>query len=162
VGGATGNLLATILGRHPEPRGILFDLPHVVRGAPALIEARGLVHRITIEAGNFLESVPTAADAYLLFHIIHDWSEAQCMTILGNCRRTMNPNSRLLIIEAVLAPGDTPHPGKILDMIMHALFTGAQERTEPEYRGLLEKAGFRLARVVPAESAVSIVEALPA
>jgi hypothetical protein len=161
VGGATGNLLATILGRYREPHGILFDLPHVVRDAPALVEARGLVHRITIEAGNFFESVPAAADVYLLSHIIHDWSEAQCLTILGNCRRAMNPSSRLLIIEAVLAAGDAPHPGKILDMIMLALLTGAQERTEPEYRGLLDKAGFRLARVVPTESAVSIVEALP-
>jgi hypothetical protein len=162
VGGATGNLLATILDRYPQPRGILFDLPHVVRDAPALIEARELVHRITIEAGNFFESVPTAAGAYLLSHIIHDWSEAQCLTILGNCRRTMKANSRLLIIETVLAPGDTPQSGKILDIIMLALFTGAQERSEPEYRGLLDKAGFRLARVVPTESAVSIVEAFPA
>jgi O-methyltransferase domain len=162
VGGATGNLLATILGRYPEPRGMLFDLPHVVRDAPALIEARGLVDRITIEAGNFFESIPTAAGAYLLSHIIHDWSEAQCLTILGNCRRTMKPNSRLLIIETVLPPGDTSHLGKMLDMIMLTLFTGAQERDEPEYRGLLDKAGFRLARVVPTESPVSIVEAFPA
>jgi O-methyltransferase domain/Dimerisation domain len=161
VGGATGNLLATILGRYPQPRGILFDLPHVVRDAPALIEARGLVDRITIEAGNFFESVPTAAGAYLLSHIIHDWSEARCLTILGNCRRTMEPNSRLLIIETVLAPGDTPQPGKLLDIIMLTLFTGAQERTEPEYRELLDKAGFRLARVVPTDSAVSILEASP-
>jgi hypothetical protein len=48
------------------------------------------------------------------------------------------------------------------ELFMLALFTGAQERTEPEYRGLLDKAGFRLARVVPTESAVSIVEAFPA
>jgi hypothetical protein len=162
VGGATGNLLAAILGRHPESRGILVDLPHVVRDAPAMIEARGLMHRITIQAGNFFESLPTAAGAYLLSHVIHDWSEAQCLTILGNCLRTMKPNSRLLIIETVLAPGDAPHPGKILDMIMLTLFTGAQERTEPEYRGLLDKAGFRLTRVVPTESSVSIVEAVPA
>jgi hypothetical protein len=161
VGGATGNLLATILASHPEPAGILFDLPHVVRDAPALIEARRLSDRIKIDAGNFFESVPTAAGAYLLSHIIHDWSEAACLTILGTCRRAMRPNSRLLIIETVLAPGDAPHPGKILDMIMLTLFTGAQERTEPEYRGLLDKAGFRLARVVPTESAVSIVEAVP-
>jgi O-methyltransferase domain/Dimerisation domain len=162
VGGATGNLLATILRRHPKPRGILFDLPHVVRDAPALIEARGLADRITIEAGNFFESAPTAAGAYLLSHIIHDWSEAQCLTILGNCRRMMKPKSRLLIIETVLAPGDAPHLGKMLDMFMLTLFTGAQERTEPEYRGLLDKAGFRLSRVVSTESAVSIVEAFPA
>jgi hypothetical protein len=162
VGGATGNLLATILRRHPKPHGILFDLPHVVRDAPALIEAHRLADRITIEAGNFFESVPAAAGAYLLSHIIHDWSEAHCLTILGNCRRTMKPKSRLLIIETVLAPGDTPHLGKMLDMFMLALFTGAQERTEPEYRGFLDKAGFRLTRVVPTESAVSIVEAFPA
>jgi len=162
VGGATGNLLAAILARHPEPRGILFDLPHVVRDAPALIGAHGLAHRITIEAGNFFESIPAAASACLLSHIIHDWSEAECLTILGNCRRTMKPDSRLLIVESVLAQGDAPHPGKVLDMIMLALFTGAQERTEPEYRRLLDKAGFRLARVVPTESAVSILEAFPA
>jgi O-methyltransferase domain/Dimerisation domain len=161
VGGATGNLLTTILERHLEPRGILFDLPHVVRDAPALIEARGLTNRIGIEAGNFFENVPAAGDAYLLSHIIHDWSEAQCRTILDNCRRRMKTDNRLLIIEMVLATGDVPHPGKMLDMIMLTV-TGGQERTEPEYGTLLDKAGFRLGRVVPTESAVSIVEAFVA
>ena len=159
VGGATGNLLATILGRHPKPRGILFDLPHVVGDAPALINARGLADRIRIEAGNFFEGVPSGGDAYLVSHIIHDWSEAECLTILGNCRRAMKPDSRLLIIEMVLPTGDTPHPGKMLDINMLAV-TGGQERTEPEYRALLDKAGFRLTEVVPTNSAVSVVEAL--
>jgi hypothetical protein len=158
VGGATGNLLAAILARHPEPHGILFDQPHVVGEAPALIQARGLADRIRIEAGNFFENVPAGGDAYLLSHIIHDWNEAQCLTILGNCRRTMKSNSRLLIIEMVLATGDTPHPGKMFDIIMLTI-PGGRERTEPEYRALLDKAGFRLTRIIPTESAVSIVEA---
>ena len=51
VGGATGPLLATILAGNPASRGILYDLPHVVRDAPALIQARGLADRVTIEAG---------------------------------------------------------------------------------------------------------------
>jgi len=161
VGGATGNLLAAILSNHRKPRGILFDLPHVVHDAPALIKARGLTDRIAIQSGNFFESVPAANGAFLLSHIIHDWSEAQCLTILGNCRRIMTPNSRLLIIEMVLPTGNTQHPGKIYDMIMLTI-PGGQERTEPEYGELLEKAGFRLTRVVPTESAVVIVEALPA
>ncbi len=161
VGGATGNMLSAILSRYPKPRGILFDLPHVVTDAPDLISTRGLTDRIKIENGSFFENVPSSADLYLLSHIIHDWSEAQCLTILGNCRRAMRPDSRLLIIEMVLPTGDTPHLGKILDIIMLAL-PGGQERTEPEYRALLEKAGFRLKRVVPTESAVSVVEAVPA
>jgi hypothetical protein len=161
VGGASGNLLATVLRHHREPRGILFDLPHVVRDAPALIKAHGLTDRIAIESGSFFESVPAANGAYMLSHIIHDWGKDQCLTILGNCRRAMKPNSRLLIIEMVLPTGNTPHPGKVLDIVMLAV-AGGQERTEPEYRQLLEKTGFKLTRIVPTESAVSIVEALPA
>jgi O-methyltransferase domain len=95
---------------------------------------------------------------YLMSHIIHDWSEEQCLTILRNCRAAMGPKSRLLIIEMVIPPGDAPHPGKATDMVMLAV-PGGQERTEQEYCVLLAKAGFRLERVVPTESAASVVEA---
>lgn len=159
VGGATGNLLAAILGRNPGLSGILYDLPHVVRDAPALLQARGVADRITIKPGSFFDGVPSGGDAYLLSHIIHDWSEAQCLTILGHCRRAMSPASRVLIIEMMLPAGNAPHPGKMLDMMM-LVGPGGQERTEPEYRTLLSKAGLRLTRVVPTNSAVSVVEAM--
>ena len=158
VGGATGNMLVHILARHPQPRGVLFDRPHVTVDAPALIESHGLGDRIRIETGNFFEGVPTGGDAYLLSHIIHDWSEAQCLTILGHCRQAMKPSSKLLIVEFVLPAGDTPHFGKLADMVMLAM-PGGEERTAEEYRALLGKGGFRLTRVVPTESAVSVVEA---
>jgi O-methyltransferase domain/Dimerisation domain len=161
VGGATGNLLAAILSRHATPRGVLFVRPYVVRDAPALLKARGVDERVTIEAGDFFETAPAGGDAYLLSHVIHDWTEERCLTILGNCRRVIKPNGRLLIVEMVLPPGDTPHPGKVLDIVM-LVFPGGQERTEAEYASLLGKAGFRLSRVVPTASAVSIVEAVPA
>jgi hypothetical protein len=161
VGGATGNMLAAVLGRHPHLRGVLFDLPHVVGEAAPLLAARGVSDRVTVEAGDFFESVPVNGDAYLLSHIIHDWSEQQCLTILGHVRRAMKPDGRLLLVEMVLPPGDEPHPGKVLDIGMLVL-AGGQERTEAEYRPLLQKAGFQLKRVVPTASAVSIVEAVPA
>ena len=130
-----------------------------MRDAPALIQARGVEGRVTIEPGSFFERVPSGGDAYLLSHIIHDWSEAQCLTIFGHCRRAMKPTSRLLIIEMVLTPGNVPHLRKMLDLMM-LIGPGGQERTEPEYRTLLDKAGFRLTRVVPTESAVSVIEAM--
>ncbi len=160
VGGSTGNMLTTILRRHSGPGGILFDMPHVVREAPALIEERGLKDRIRIEAGSFFEGVPAGADAYILSHIIHDWSEEQCLIILGNCRRAIAPGGRLLLVEMLLPEGNTPHPGKMLDMLM-LLVPGGQERTAAEYGVLLDKAGFRLTRVVPTASPVSIVEGVP-
>ena len=114
--------------------------------------------RITIESGSFFENIPAGGDVYLLSHIIHDWSEAQCLTILGNCRRAMRPTGRLLLIEMVLPDDGAPHPGKLLDLMM-LVGPGGQERTGREYDALFAKAGFRLARIVPTASAVSVVEA---
>ena len=159
VGGASGNMLAHILTRHSTPRGLLFDQPHVVRDAPALIEARGLSGRIALESGSFFERVPAGADAYILSHIIHDWNEDQCLTILANCRKAMKPDGTLLIVEFVLPPGNAPHFGKLADMVMLAM-PGGEERTEQEYRTLLGKAGFTLTRVVPTDTPVSVVEAV--
>jgi hypothetical protein len=161
VGGSTGNLLATILERHPRPRGVLFDLPHVIRDASQTLAARPVSGRVTLEAGDFFQAVPAGGDAYLLSHIIHDWDEGRCVTLLDNCRRAMGPRGRLLIVEMVLPSGDVPHPGKLLDMLM-LVGPGGQERTEMEYRVLLGKAGFSLNRVVPTQSPVSVVEASPA
>jgi hypothetical protein len=84
VGGANGNVLAAILSCHTGPRGVLFDRAHVVSDAPALLKAHGVNDRVTIEAGDFFESVPTGGDAYVLSHIIHDWTEEQCLIILAS------------------------------------------------------------------------------
>jgi hypothetical protein len=73
----------------------------------------------------------------------------------------MKPDGRLLIVENVLPAGDAPHLGRLLDMAMLVLL-GGQERTETEYAMLLDRAGFRLVRVVSTESAVSVLEAVPA
>ena len=80
IGGATGHLLATVLASHHGPRGTLFDLPHNKAGAEELIESRGMADRIAFVPGNFFENVPAGCDLYLLSHVLHDWSEGQCLT----------------------------------------------------------------------------------
>jgi hypothetical protein len=161
VGGSTGNMLVHILGRHPGPRGVLFDLPVTLAEAPAFLRNHGMEERIAIEPGSFFESVPAWADCYILSHVIHDWSEEQNLSILGHCRRVMKPESKLLIVEFVLSSDNSPHPGKILDMLMPTV-AGGEELTEEEYGALLAKAGLRMTRVVPTASAASIVEAVVA
>lgn len=159
VGGASGSMLATVLGKYPGPQGILFDRPHVVRDSPALLKSKGVADRVTIEPGDFFQRVPRAADAYILSHVLHDWSEEQNLTILRHIREAMRSDGRLLIVEIVITAGDAPHPGKMLDMVMLQQ-TGGEERSEAEYADLLKKAGFRLSRVVPTSSFASIVEAV--
>lgn len=161
IGGASGNMLGHILTKHTGPKGVLFDLPHVVKDSPPTLESFGVSDRVSIEEGSFFESVPAGSDAYILSHIIHDWSEEQCLTILGNCREAMNDDSKLLIVEFVLPEGNEPHIGKLLDIVMLVL-PGGEERTPSEYSELLSKAGLKMINVIPTDSPASIVEAVKA
>ncbi len=156
VGGGNGTLLSAIAAKWPNVRGVLYDLPHVVERA-----RRNLPANCTAVGGNFFESVPAGGDAYLMRHIIHDWDEARCLTILGNVRKVIPANGRLLVAEGVVAAGNGPGFTKLLDLNMLVL-PGGEERTEAEYAALFAKAGFRLTRVVPTRSEVAVIEAVPA
>jgi hypothetical protein len=157
IGGGNGSQLTEILKKHNGMKGILFDLPQVIERAKERIHAAGLLDRCKLVAGSFFDAVPEGADAYILRHIIHDWDEEKCLTILRNCRRAMPPASKLLVIESVIPPGNEPFHGKFLDLQM-LLIPGGKERTEDEYRTLFERAGFELTRIVPTGTEVSIVE----
>ncbi|MCC7424626.1 MAG: methyltransferase, partial [Planctomycetaceae bacterium] len=155
-GGNGGNLIAT-LERHPQMRGILFDLPHVVERARPRVEAAGLSNRCQLVGGSFFESVPPGGDAYLMRHIIHDWYDEQSLTILRNCHKALPAGGRVLVIESVIPPGNDPFPGKFLDLTM-LLIPGGKERTAEEYRTLYEQSGFELARIIPTTAEVSVIE----
>ena len=161
VGGAHGHLLATILRRHRKLRGVLYDQPQVVDGAAARGFFQGLEGRMETACGDFFDSVPVGADAYMMKYIIHDWDDDRCVRILGLCREAMAPGGRVLVVENVIEPGNRPSWGKLLDVNMLALLTG-KERTKAEFRDLLGRAGLQLRRVVPTASPISIVEATAA
>ncbi len=165
VGGGHGTLAATILKAYPQMRGILFDQPSVTEGARQRLQAEGVADRCELIAGDFFEAVPGGGDAYLLKDIIHDWEDHRALAILRNCHRAMADNraatARLLLVEKVIPPGNDPFTGKLTDITM-LLVTGGLERTEAEYRALLEAAGFALRRIVPTRSPASIMEAVRA
>ncbi len=155
IGGGNGSKITAILQKHPEMRGILFDLPHVVERARPNIETAGLSDRCQLVDGDFFQSVPSGADAYVMRHIIHDWDDEKSLKILKNCYAVMSPGNKLLLVESVIPPGNDPFMGKFLDLTM-MLIPGGKERTEAEYRELYDKAGFDLVRIVPTSTEVSV------
>ncbi|MGH9282845.1 MAG: methyltransferase [Acidimicrobiales bacterium] len=159
VGGGHGFFLTCVLLANPAMTGAVFDQPHVIEGARQAFEEAGLSDRAEVIAGDFFESIPAGADAYSFKWIIHDWSEAEGLAILRNTRAAIAPDGKLLLLECVLPEGDEPHFGKVLDIFLMPL--GGIERTEAEYADLLARAGFRLTRVVPTLSPMSVIEAVP-
>jgi hypothetical protein len=160
VGGGHGALLAAILRAHPGAQGVLFDRPSVVEGAREFLGAEGLADRCDLVGGSFFDDVPAGGDAYLLKDVLHDWEDEPAVAILRACRSAAGPAARLLVVERLIPPGAAPAPGKLTDVIMLVL-TGGRERTEAEYRALLEAGGFALTRVVSTGSPMSILEARP-
>lgn len=161
VGGGVGALLAAILARRPDAHGVLFDLPHVTTDATERIEQAGVSQRCKVVAGDFFQEVPPGGDLYLLKGIIHDWDDQHALAILRNCRAAIADGGRLLVIGHVLAPGNAPSWGKLLDLEMLVMTHGGRERSEVEYRALLRQAGFELERVIPTASITSLIEAVP-
>ena len=160
IGGGNGSLIGSVLQRYPNLSGILFDLGHVVGRARESLKAYGISDRCSVIEGSFFDSIPSGADAYLFRHIIHDWTDEQSIQILNNCRKVIPDHGRLLIIEAVVPTGNEPSLAKDFDMTM-LTFPGGVERTEEEYRSLLEQAGFQLSSITPTATMVSIVEGRP-
>ncbi len=161
VGGGTGALTVSILEQYPDLTATVFDLPHVVGGTREALEAAGVAGRATAAAGDFFDSVPAGADAYVLSLILHDWNDDEAAAILRTVRRAIPDGGRLLLVEFVLPNGDEPHLGKLIDLTMLAMLTG-HERSEDEFRKLLGRSGFRLERVLETPAPVSIVEGRPA
>lgn len=160
IAGGHGFLICEVLKKYPNTRGILFDLEHVLKGAPQRIQAARMESRCATVSGDFFQAVPAGGDLYVMKHIIHDWNDEKAGQILTNCRKalTQKPKGRVLLFEMVRPEGDTPHGAKILDIEM-LVFPGGHERTEDQFRQLFAKNSLRLTRIIPTNSPMSIVEA---
>jgi hypothetical protein len=155
VGGGEGALLRDILAATAKLQGILFDLPAVVAGASGILTG-DIAARCRVVGGNFFDSVPEGADAYLLKSVIHDWPDDDAAGILRSVRHAMRPDATLLLVENVI--DSAARPGGLLDMLM--LVIGGRERTEADFRSLVASAGFSLNRIIPTGTS-SLIECHP-
>ena len=159
IGGGNGSLLVEVLRANPKLKGVLFDQDHVIEAARVFLESHGVSSRCRLVSGDFFVSVPNGADACLLRHIIHDWDDETSVKLFKNIREVLPANGRLLVVDAVLPEGNTPHPGKLFDWIMMGI-PGGVERTEDEFREILRKGGFKVERIVPTAGLNSVIEAV--
>jgi O-methyltransferase domain/Dimerisation domain len=160
VGGGRGGFLAGILSQAPGSRGVLYDSEQVTADAPALFDAAGAGPRVTIENGSYFDKFPAGGDAYVLKHIIHDFTEPDCLLILKNVREAIAPGGKVLVIEYVVNGNNERHFGNIIDLWL-LLMLGARERTLPEYTELFAQAALKVTRLIPTTGPMSIIEAVP-
>lgn len=162
IGGGQGELLATILGAAPNSRGILLEQPATLDGARELLTRAGVIGRCQLVGGNFFDAIPEGADLHVMRGVLHDWDDERALKILRNSRRALPKHGRLIVIDRIMPEPVQPsasHQAVTMADLSMLVQTGGGERTEAEFRAVLQKAGFRLARAVPS---ASLIEAVPA
>jgi hypothetical protein len=157
VGGGHGAFLAAVLAAHRELHGVLFDQPHVVADAPAVLDAAGVRNRCEIAAGSFFDGVPAGGDAYLLKAIVHDWEDDDALRILRGVRAAIADGGTVLVVERELGPPNTEPEAKLSDLNM-MVGPGGRERTRDEFAALFAESGFELERVVSTPIGLHIFE----
>ena len=155
IGGGQGLLLREILLACPASRGVLFDQPQVV-ASTTLLTTPGLENRVETLAGSFFDAIPPGGDAYVMKFILHDWDDDKAIDILRACSRAMSSTATLVVIERVIGPPNQVPEGKFSDLNM-LVSHGALERTHEEFDDLFAKGGFRLVRVIPTRSPLSVI-----
>lgn len=158
VGGGYGSLLCHLLRRHPGLRAVLFDSEPVIRHADPELREGKLAARCRLVAGDCLQSVPFAADLYLLRQVLHMWNDETCIRALRNCAASASHDARIVLLEQLV--GDPPESAWDALMDLHMLLVmGGRERTEEEWAQLLERAGLGFKGVTGTSTPLRIIEA---
>ncbi|XP_073064301.1 caffeic acid 3-O-methyltransferase 2-like [Primulina eburnea] len=152
VGGGIGGSLRMILSKHPNIKGINFDLPHVIREAPSFASMEHI-------GGDMFVSVPKG-EAIIMKWILHDWSDTNCVKILKRCHEALPNNRKIIVVEHILSetPGEDFKCNLQSDMVMLAFSPGGKERTENEFHALAKQAGFKESRTVCRVLPLSVME----
>jgi O-methyltransferase len=162
LGGGLGSYLAAILAAYPAiGEGVLVDLPRVIDQARSRPELEPLVTagRYRFAPGDFFDGVPGAVDIYVTKQIMHSWQDDQLIRVLRRCRES-SPSARIVAAEFVHHRGTTRFV-KNFDLVMLITMSGSV-RTAEQFADVYERAGYRLRRVVPTETAFSLIEGVPA
>jgi len=159
IGGGEGFMLANVLKLQPGLKGILFDLPATMEKARKRFQEHGLLDRVDLIEGDFMQRVPEGADGYLLKNILHNWDDTTANRILSNIRQAMTDHARVIIIDMVVPENNLPSASKMIDIQMLASMPGGRERTRKEFEHLLVEASLRLTKVYRTIAPVCIIEA---
>ncbi|KAH0717895.1 hypothetical protein KY285_013926 [Solanum tuberosum] len=161
VGGSTDIVAKTILEAVPHLKCTVLDLPHVVANMP---QSENLIY----VGGNMFQSIPHA-DAILLKHVMHNWSDEDCVKILKRCREAIKDKyegrkGKVLIIDMVLdrdeEEADMTEVKLIFDVLVMVVATGRQ-RTEKELEKLFLEGGFMSYKITPVLGLRSLIQVFP-
>lgn len=150
LGGGGGSLILAVLQLNPHVRGMLVDREAGIEAARSRFVRGDPSPRCDLMVADLTQSVPAGADVYMLKNVLHGFKDAEAIALLKNCRAVIPQSGTVLIIEFILprlvSQADPDLEGHLMADLGMLAITGGKERTELEWRALVEAAGFSLTR----------------
>jgi hypothetical protein len=159
IGGGFGGLLFKILQSNKFLKGIIADLPYMHNDVKEKIINNNLFNRCSFISCDFFKKIPEGSDCCILSNILHDWDDDKCKIILENCYDSINITGQLLIIESIIPSGNEFSIAKLLDLEV-LVMGGGQERTEEEFRKIINSSGFVIGNIIQTQESISIIECI--
>ncbi|KAF1842114.1 S-adenosyl-L-methionine-dependent methyltransferase [Cucurbitaria berberidis CBS 394.84] len=158
IGGGFGQHSVAFQKNFPLMTGriVVQDIPSTLAHAPK-------IDGIEFHAYDFFTPQPIqGAKFYYLRHILHDWTDEDCIRILSNIIPALGADSRILIDEVVLPNTKVPWQVALMDIAMMACLGGI-ERCKEDWENLLGRAGLKVVDVhrYDDERFHSIIAAVP-
>lgn len=161
VGGGHGYAVMNVLKHHPQIRPeqcVLQDSAPVIKYAEE--QNKDLPIGVKFQPHDFFQPNPIkGARAYYLRAIAHDLSDQNTIRVLKQIVPMMEKDSKILIADNIIPEGNTSGMTAVMDMMMMAI--GGKERTERNFRDVVEEAGLKVDGVYRAhgQTTYAIVEA---
>ncbi|MER5868821.1 methyltransferase [Streptomyces sp. NPDC002044] len=148
IGGGQGHVLASLLEKHPDVRGVLLDLPGVVAKAdPRLRDGGPLAGRTGIVPGDCREAVPVDADLYIIKNIL-EWDDESTRRTLRNVRGAARPGARVVIIENLVDDSPSMKFTTAMDLLL-LLNVGGAKHTKESLVSRMTQAGLLVGEIRP-------------
>ncbi|MFD3328251.1 methyltransferase [Streptomyces sp. NPDC058701] len=148
IGGGQGHVLASLLEKHPEVRGVLLDLPGVVAGAdPRLRDGGPLAGRAGIVPGDCREAIPVEADLYIIKNIL-EWDDESTRRTLRNVLGAARPGARVVVIENLVDDSPSMKFTTAMDLLL-LLNVGGAKHTKESLVARMTEAGLAVGEVRP-------------
>ena len=142
LGGATGHWVIAACERYSDLQGIVFDLPHALELAQAMIAQSSARDRLQVVGGDFFVDPLPQADLYALGRIVHDWSEDKIRRLLDRVYAALPAGGGLMIGEKIIRSDRSGPRWAMMQSLNMLVCTEGKERSAHEYEELLRQAGF--------------------
>lgn len=157
-GGCAG-FLGTLLRRNANQRAVVLELPEFADLAREELAREGVGEQCRVVPQEPLAPFPRGGDAHVFRHLLTYYGDEEALSLLKRGHEALERGGRLLVVATIVPPRNEFGLAKLIDLEAMLMSSVAGERTESDYRELIEAAGFRIRRVHVSPSPTSVIEA---